>query len=85
MKAGLVVDGEYIYDEEKHLTVLKTSLFFANDGFTVYDCKGELVFRVDSYGPDAHDKSEVVLMDAHGSCILTVRKKVFSSLFFLFF
>ncbi|XWS20433.1 hypothetical protein CRYUN_Cryun31cG0100700 [Craigia yunnanensis] len=75
MKAGLVVDGDYIYEEEKHFTALKTSLFFANDGFTVYDCKGQLVFRVDSYGPDPRDKSEVVLMDAHGSCLLTVRKK----------
>ncbi|KAJ8774738.1 hypothetical protein K2173_017184 [Erythroxylum novogranatense] len=75
MKAGLVVDGGFIYDEEKNLTVLKTSLFFANDGFTVYDCKGELVFRVDSYGPDTRDKDEVVLMDANGRCLLTVRKK----------
>ncbi|GMI82034.1 hypothetical protein like AT3G15810 [Hibiscus trionum] len=75
MKAGLVVDGDYIYEQDKHLTVLKTSLFFANDGFTVYDCKGQLVFRVDSYGPDPRDKAEVVLMDAHGRCLLTVRKK----------
>ncbi|XWS11795.1 hypothetical protein CRYUN_Cryun37aG0031300 [Craigia yunnanensis] len=75
MKTVLVVDGEYIYEEEKHLTVLKTSLFFSNDGFIVYDCKGQLVFRVDSYGPDPRDKGEVVLMDAHGRCLLTVRKK----------
>ncbi|OMP00070.1 hypothetical protein COLO4_12963 [Corchorus olitorius] len=71
MKAGLVVDNEYIYGEEKHLTVLKTSLFFANDGYTVYDCNGQLIFRVDSYGPDPRDKGEVVLMDAHGRCLLT--------------
>ncbi|XP_065865587.1 protein LURP-one-related 12-like [Euphorbia lathyris] len=75
MKTGLVVDNEYIYQDDKHLTVLKTSLFFANDGFTVYDCKGEVVFRVDSYGPDSHDAGELVLMDAHGRCLLTVRKK----------
>ncbi|XP_002517637.2 protein LURP-one-related 5 [Ricinus communis] len=76
MKAGLIVDSGYIYQEEKHLTVLKTSLFFANDGFTVYDCRGELVFRVDSYGgPDNRETAEVVLMDANGRCLLTVRKK----------
>ncbi|KAK8525068.1 hypothetical protein V6N13_016057 [Hibiscus sabdariffa] len=69
MKAGL---GEYIYQQEKHLTVLKTSLFFANDGFIVYDCKGHLLFRVDSYG---RDKGQLVLMDAHGRCLLTVRRK----------
>ncbi|KAF2293191.1 hypothetical protein GH714_038798 [Hevea brasiliensis] len=75
MKGGLVVDSGFVYEEEKHLTVLKTSLFFANDGFTVYDCNGQLVFRVDSYGPDARDTGEVVLMDAHGRCLLTMRKK----------
>uniref|UniRef100_A0A2P2IKT1 Uncharacterized protein MANES_04G112900 n=2 Tax=Rhizophora mucronata TaxID=61149 RepID=A0A2P2IKT1_RHIMU len=73
--AGLVVDGGFVYEEEKHLTVQKTSLFFANDGFIVYACQGELVFRVDSYGPDTRDKDEVVLMDAHGRCLLTVRRK----------
>ncbi|KAF5739089.1 UPF0706 protein [Tripterygium wilfordii] len=75
MEAGLVVDKEFIYEEETHLTVLKTSIFFANDGFSVYDCKGALVFRVDSYGPDARDKGELVLMDPHGRCLLTVRRK----------
>ncbi|KAE8662940.1 Protein LURP-one-related 12 [Hibiscus syriacus] len=44
MNAALGDDGDYIYSHEKHLTVLKTSLFFANDGFIVYDCKGQLLF-----------------------------------------
>jgi hypothetical protein len=39
-----------------------------------------LVFRVDSYGPDSRDKGELVLMDAHGRCLLTVRRKVLPSL-----
>lgn len=76
MKAGLVVDDGFTYEEEKHLTVFKTSIFFANDGFTVHDdCSGQLVFRVDSYGPDSRDVGEVVLMDADGRCLLTVRRK----------
>lgn len=76
MKEGLVVqDGLYVFKEEIHLTVLKTSLFFAGDGFTVYDCKGQLVFRVDSYGPDTRDRDELVLMDPNGRCLLTVRRK----------
>ncbi|XP_057969639.1 protein LURP-one-related 5-like [Malania oleifera] len=76
MKAGVVVEEAFIYDQEIHLTVRKTSLFFADDGFTAYDSKGELVFRVDSYGPDhARDKSELVLMTASGRCLLTVRRK----------
>lgn len=77
MKAlGVIVEDTFVYNEEKHLTVMKTSLFFAGDGYTVYDCKGELVFRVDSYGPDAREKDEIVLMDAQGKCLLTVRRKV---------
>ncbi|KAK7325253.1 hypothetical protein VNO77_29412 [Canavalia gladiata] len=75
MKEGLVVQDGYVFKEEIHLTVLKTSLFFAGDGFTVYDCKGQLVFRVDSYGPDTRDRDELVLMDPNGRCLLTVRRK----------
>lgn len=84
MKEGVIVENDFVYDEEKHLTVMKTSLFFAGDGYTVYDCKGELVFRVDSYGPDPREKDEIVLMDAPGKCLLTVRRKVMP-LCFLFY
>lgn len=65
----------FISEKETQLTVCKTSLFFAGDGFTVYDCKGQLVFRVDSYGPELRDKDELVLMDAYGRCLLTLRRK----------
>ncbi|OWM69629.1 protein LURP-one-related 5-like [Punica granatum] len=75
MRGGLVGEDVFVCTEETHLTVLKTSLFFAGDGFTAYDCKGQFVFRVDSYSPDAHDEGELVLMDAHGRCLLTVRRK----------
>ncbi|KAL7222330.1 hypothetical protein ACSBR1_024101 [Camellia fascicularis] len=75
MKGGVVIEEGFIYEEETHLTVFKTSLSFSSDGFTVYDCKGDLVFRVDSYRPDTHDRAELVLMDASGRCLLTVRRK----------
>ncbi|GAA0165084.1 hypothetical protein LIER_39909 [Lithospermum erythrorhizon] len=74
MKGDTIVEQVYVFKEETHLTVLKTSLFFTGDGFTAYDTNGQLVFRVDSYGPDS-DKGEVVLMDAVGKCLLTVRRK----------
>ncbi|KAG6432481.1 hypothetical protein SASPL_104058 [Salvia splendens] len=74
-KSGAIVEKGYVYEEETHLTVLKTSLFFAGDDFTAYDCKGALFFRVESYGPDGGDTGEVVLMDGSGRCILTVRRK----------
>lgn len=67
----------FCYEEEKQLTVFKTSHFFVGDGFTVYDSNGEVVFRVDSYGgSDSKDQSQLVLMNASGKCLLTVRKKV---------
>ncbi|XP_010247598.1 PREDICTED: protein LURP-one-related 12-like isoform X2 [Nelumbo nucifera] len=72
---GIVVHESFCYEKETQLTVRKTSLFFAGDGFSVYDCKGEVFFRVESYGPDVRDKDEVVLMDASGKCLLTVRRK----------
>ncbi|CAA3017753.1 LURP-one-related 12-like [Olea europaea subsp. europaea] len=75
MKNGVIVEDGFVYKDETHLTVSKTSLFFAGDGYTAYDCKGELVFRVDSYGPDTRDTGELVLMDASGRCLLTLRRK----------
>ncbi|XP_049393571.1 protein LURP-one-related 5 [Solanum stenotomum] len=75
MKSNVVVEDTFVHSEETNLTVRKTSLFFTGDGFTAYDCKGQLVFRVDSYGPDSRDLGELVLMDATGRCLLTVRRK----------
>lgn len=72
----LVVQEGYVFKEETHLTILKTSLFFSGDGFAAYDCKGQLVFRFDSYGPNTKDKDELVVMDPQGASLLTLRKKV---------
>ncbi|KAJ6362730.1 hypothetical protein OIU78_003016 [Salix suchowensis] len=55
------------------LTVWKKSLLFNCNGFTVYDGKGNLVFRVDNYM--ASSGSEIVLMDAAGKPLLTMRRK----------
>jgi len=54
------------------LTVWKKSLLFNCDGFTVFDNKGNLVFRVDNY---ATGNKEIVLMDASGRSLLTIRRK----------
>ncbi|KAL2338153.1 hypothetical protein Fmac_012599 [Flemingia macrophylla] len=75
MKEELVVQEGYVMEEESQLTVLKTSLFFNGDGFAAYDCKGNLVFRFDTYGPRSRDKDELVLMDPHGRSLLTLRRK----------
>ncbi|PQQ09455.1 protein LURP-one-related 8 [Prunus yedoensis var. nudiflora] len=55
------------------LTVWKKSLLLNCNGFTVFDNKGNLVFRVDNYL--AGHKGEIVLMDACGKPLLTIRRK----------
>jgi uncharacterized protein YxjI len=67
------------------LTVWRKSLLFNCDGFTVFDAKGDLAFRVDCYGGGGASSSsssrrrrrraEVVLMDVAGKPLLTVRRK----------
>ncbi|KAJ4704175.1 putative LURP-one-related 8 [Melia azedarach] len=55
------------------LTVWKKSLLFNCNGFTVYDGMGNLVFRVDNYMQG--NKGEILLMDAAGKPLLTIRRK----------
>lgn len=55
------------------LTVWKKSLIFNCDGFTVFDADGNLVYRVDNYMSGKN--GEIVLMDASGTCLLTIRRK----------
>uniref|UniRef100_A0ACD5W4N0 Uncharacterized protein n=1 Tax=Avena sativa TaxID=4498 RepID=A0ACD5W4N0_AVESA len=58
------------------LTVWRKSLLFDCKGFTVFDARGNLAYRVDSYASENGD--EVVLMDAAGRPAFTVRRKRFS-------
>ncbi|URD98912.1 LURP-one-related 8 [Musa troglodytarum] len=60
-------------DSAAVLTVWRKSLLFSCSGFTVFDAKGDLVFRVDTYGSGT--AGELVLMDAAGKPLLTVRRK----------
>jgi uncharacterized protein YxjI len=59
------------------LTVWRKSLLFNCDGFTVYDARGDLAFRVDCYASRSRSRTrrDVVLMDAGGKPLLTVRRK----------
>ncbi|RLM69932.1 protein LURP-one-related 8-like [Panicum miliaceum] len=56
------------------LTVWRKSLLFNCHGFTVFDAKGDLAFRVDCYAASRR-RAEVVLMDVAGKPLLTVRRK----------
>ncbi|XP_048527326.1 protein LURP-one-related 8-like [Triticum urartu] len=62
--------------EAVSLTVWRRSLLFNGKGFTVFDTNGNLVFRVETHSRGS--PREVVLMDAHGVAILTVRRKKLS-------
>lgn len=70
----LKYSGSELGDSAVVLTVWTKSLLFNCNGFTVYDAKGNLVFRVDNY--IAGNKGEIVLMDASGKPLLTIRRKV---------
>ncbi|KAI4324564.1 hypothetical protein MLD38_030042 [Melastoma candidum] len=59
--------------KEEVLTVWRKSLLVNCSGFTVFDCRGNLVFRVDNYVSST--RAEIVLMDASGKPLLTVRRK----------
>ncbi|XP_072954608.1 protein LURP-one-related 5-like [Typha angustifolia] len=77
---GLVVVGEeYCAEGERELTVRKTSVFYPGDGFAAFDHQsGDLVFRVDTYAhraPALAEQQQLVLMDPHGTPILTLRRK----------
>ncbi|KAM3262950.1 hypothetical protein ACQJBY_053225 [Aegilops geniculata] len=62
--------------EAVSLTVWRRSLLFNGKGFTVFDTNGNLVFRVETHARGS--PREVVLMDADGLALLTVRRKKLS-------
>lgn len=55
------------------MTVWRKSLLFNCQGFTVFNGGGDLCFRVDSYLSGR--KAEIVLMDAAGKSLFTIRRK----------
>ncbi|XP_074578719.1 protein LURP-one-related 8-like [Curcuma longa] len=69
--AGRSCDGGSVV-----LTVWRKSLVLSCSGYTVFDANGDLVFRVDSYG--SRRPGELVLMDAAGKPLLTIRRKKLS-------
>jgi len=68
-----VIDDKLSKASATTLTVWKKSLVFSCNGFTVFNSSGNLVFRVDNYPSDP--KEEVLLMDAAGRALLTMRRK----------
>jgi uncharacterized protein YxjI len=61
-------------EEPTTLTVWRKSLLFNCKGFTVFDARGDLAYRVDSYDAEPAG-GDVVLMDPAGRPVFTVRRK----------
>jgi len=64
------------------LTVWRKSLLMNCNGFTVYDSTGNLVFRVDDYCV-SNLSNKVLLMDAAGKALITIRRKVLAFIYII--
>ncbi|KAL5551718.1 hypothetical protein UlMin_001894 [Ulmus minor] len=59
--------------QRENFTIWMKSLVFHTNGCTIYNSKGQIVFRVDNYEEKCSD--EVHLMDGKGKVLCTIRKK----------
>ncbi|XP_006663759.2 protein LURP-one-related 8-like [Oryza brachyantha] len=78
ISAGIVSQQQDQDQPPVVLTVWRKSLLFNCHGFTVFDAKGNLAFRVDCYDASSSTTSrrpELVLMDVAGNPLLTIRRK----------
>lgn len=64
----------YLTTEQESFTIWMRSLVFHGKGCTVFDSKGNLIYRVDNY--NSKSCSEVYLMDLYGKVLFTLRQKV---------
>ncbi|KAI3727598.1 hypothetical protein L6452_16216 [Arctium lappa] len=60
-------------NEQETYTIWMKSLVMNSNGYTVYDSKGNVVFRIDNY--DSKNRSEVYLMDLRGNVVCTILRK----------
>jgi hypothetical protein len=66
--------SSYMTSKGETFTVWMKSLLFHSYGCTVFNSKGEIVYRVDNYGKKC--SNEVHLMDLRGKVLFTIRRKV---------
>lgn len=64
----------YITSKPESFTIWMKSLVFNTRGCTVYNSKGEIVYRVDNY--DNKCGQEVYLMDIRGKVLFSLLQKV---------
>lgn len=71
---GSTSSNNYMSSIRETYTVWLKSLVFHGNGCTIFNSKGEIVFRVDNY--QEKSSSEVFLMDVHGDVLFSIQRKV---------
>ena len=72
--AGDITSSPYLTTEKESFTIWMKSLVFNTNGCTVFDYKGNIIYRVDNY--NSKSCREVYLMDLHGHVLFTLRSQV---------
>ncbi|KAL2547526.1 Protein LURP-one-related 11 [Forsythia ovata] len=68
-----VKGSDHLTSERETFTIWMKSLVFHGNGCTVFNSKGEVVFRVDNY--QTRHSSEVFLMDINGVVLFSMKRK----------
>lgn len=64
----------FIKSIRETFTIWMKSLIFHGNGCTIFNSKGEIVFRVDNY--QERNSNEVFLMDLSGQVLFSIKKEV---------
>ncbi|ESQ48551.1 hypothetical protein EUTSA_v10022232mg [Eutrema salsugineum] len=73
--AGEETSSPYLTTGKESFTIWMKSLVFNTNGCTVFDSKGNIIYRVDNY--NSKSCREVFLMDLHGRVLFTLRRQKF--------
>lgn len=73
-QAPLASSSYFTASKQETFTIWMKSLVLDGNGCTVFDSKGEIVYRVDNYNSKCRD--EVYLMDFKGKVLYTILRKV---------
>lgn len=73
-QAPLSASSCYTSSRQETFTIWMKSLVLNGNGCTVFDSRGEIVYRVDNYNSKCRD--DVYLMDFKGKVVFTILRKV---------
>ncbi|KAL1207300.1 Protein LURP-one-related 11 [Cardamine amara subsp. amara] len=78
VSAGEETSSPYLTTEKESFTIWMKSLVFNTNGCTVFNSKGDIIYRVDNY--NSKSCREVYLMDLSGQVLFTLRRQKFGLL-----